>query len=128
MLRESCWPMLCQWELLTGEFQVRQESLRLEFPFNDMWQSHSFQFLALLTLQVDPGPEKSSVIPSGEANTNGCIREVTLDFHTDRFSFFFFSFFNEISGEGEGRWVIEHYDRACNCLYSFLTYLVLTRV
>lgn len=45
--------------------------------------------LALLTLPSASGPEKPFMLLTGETNTNACIREVTLDFHTDRFSFFF---------------------------------------
>lgn len=38
-------------------------------------------------------------------NTNGCITEVTLDFHTDRFSFFFFlSLMRFQERVGEGGW------------------------
>lgn len=81
--------MLCQWELLAGEFQVILELLGLKFPFWFVAKSFIL-LLALLMLQTASGPEKSFVLLAGETNTNGCIREVTLDFHTDRFSFFFF--------------------------------------
>lgn len=67
------------------------------------------------------GPANPFVLLVCETNTNARAGEVTLDFHTDRFSFFFF---NEISGEGEGRWLMEHYYGACNCLYSSPTYLL----
>lgn len=89
MLGESYWPMLCQWESLAGEFQVRLESLGLKFPFCFVAKSFIL-VLALLTLQVASGSEKSFVLLAGETNRNGCIKETTLDFHTDRFSFFFF--------------------------------------
>lgn len=81
--------MLGQRDLLAGKFQVRLELLGLKFPFWFVAQSFIL-LLALLTLPAASEPEKPFVLLAGETNTNACVREVTLDFHTDRFSFFFF--------------------------------------
>lgn len=87
--RETCRPTLRQRDLLAGAIQVPLELLGFGFPFWFVAQS----FILLLAVPMLPaasGPEKPFVLLAGETNTNACIREVTLDFHTDRFSFFFF--------------------------------------
>lgn len=56
--------------------------------------------LALLTLPAASGSEKRFVLLAGGTNTNACIKEVTLDFHTDRFSFSSLMRFQEKAREG----------------------------